>query len=342
MLSTQHLPLSFNPQHFDMIHHVIIDTDPGVDDALALILALQSPELYVEAITTVSGNVHVDLATQNTLTVLGLFPPERRPPVAKGADRPLARSSETAAHVHGDDGLGGVSRLCAAAGQPRYPPVSPAPWPGDAVTCLLDLIRRSPGELTLIALGPLTNLAHALHRDMHVVRQLAGVVIMGGAVTVPGNVTPVAEFNIYVDPEAAQVVFSSGLPITLIGLDVTEQVRLTAEMIAQHISPRGSQLSQFVVECTAQTIQYSTREERQPGMAMHDPLAVGALIDPAIIRTVPLTVQVETQGEFTTGMLVADRRALRRDRKAPANVNVALEVEATRFLEMFLNRLQTS
>jgi inosine-uridine nucleoside N-ribohydrolase len=325
-----------------MSHHVIIDTDPGVDDALALILALQSPELYVEAITTVSGNVPVDLATQNALTVLGLFPPERRPPVAQGADRPLSRSSETAAHVHGDDGLGGVSRLCAATGQPRYPPPSLALRPGDAVTCLLDLIRRSPGELTLIALGPLTNLAHALHRDRHVVQQLAGVMIMGGAVTVPGNVTPVAEFNIYVDPEAAQVVFSSGLPVTLIGLDVTERVRLTAEMIDQHVYPMGSPLSQFVVDCTAQTIQFSTRVERPPGMAMHDPLAVGALIDPAIVRTVPLAVQVETQGEFTTGMLVADRRALRLDHKTPVNVNVALEVEATRFLEMFLNRLQTS
>jgi inosine-uridine nucleoside N-ribohydrolase len=324
-----------------MSHHVIIDTDPGVDDALALILALQSPELYVEAITTVSGNVDVDLATHNALTVLGLFPPERRPPVAKGADRPLARSSEMAAHVHGDDGLGGVSRLRAAAGQPRYPPASPALWPGDAVTCWLDLIRRSPGELTLIALGPLTNLAHALRRDMQVVRQLAGVVIMGGAVTVPGNVTPVAEFNIYVDPEAAQVVFSSGLRITLIGLDVTERVQLTAEMIEQHIYPMGSHRSQFVVDCTAQTIQFSTRVERPPGMAMHDPLAVGALIDPAIVHTVPLAVQVETKGEFTTGMLVADRRALRLDHKTPAHVNVALEVEATRFLEMFLNRLRT-
>jgi inosine-uridine nucleoside N-ribohydrolase len=324
-----------------MSRRVIIDTDPGVDDALALILALQSPELCVEAITTVSGNVDVELATQNALTVLGLFPPERRPPVAKGADRPLVRSSDTAAHVHGDDGLGGISRLRTAAGESRYPPADTSLEPHDAVTCLLDCIRRSPGELTLIALGPLTNLAHALRRDVHVVRQLAGVVMMGGAVTVPGNVTPVAEFNIYVDPEAAQVVFASGLPITLIGLDVTERVRLTAEMIDRCVRPMGSPLGRFVAECTAQTMQFSAREERQPGMAMHDPLAVGALIDPAFLRTVPLSVQVETKGELTTGMLVADRRALRLDRKAPANVNVALEVEAARFLEMFLQRLQT-
>ena len=324
-----------------MPQHVIIDTDPGVDDALALILALQSPELCVEAITTVSGNVHVDLATHNALTVLGLFPPERRPPVAKGAAQPLSRALSTAADVHGDDGLGGISCLRTAAEQPRYAPARGSLTSCDAVACLLDSIRRSPGELTLIALGPLTNLAHALHRDAGIVRQLAGVVIMGGAVTVPGNVTAVAEFNIYVDPEAAQVVFASGLPITLIGLDVTERVRLTAEMLDQHVRPVGSPLSQFVAECTAQTMQFSSHVERPAGMAMHDPLAVGALIDPSLVRTVPLSIQVETQGEFTTGMLVADRRPLRPDFKPPANVHVALEVDGSRFLETFLSRLHT-
>jgi inosine-uridine nucleoside N-ribohydrolase len=323
-----------------MPRRVIIDTDPGVDDALALILALQSPELWVEAITTVSGNVHVDLGTQNALTVLGLFPPERRPPVAKGAERPLARPLYTAAHVHGDDGLGGVSRLRAAAGHLRYPPAGAALTSADAVSYLLDCIRRAPGELTLIALGPLTNLAQALRRDARVVRQLAGLVIMGGAVTVPGNMTPVAEFNVYVDPEAAQEVFASGLPLTLIGLDVTERVRLTAEMIDQRVRPLGSSLGQFVVDCTAQAIQFSTRMERPPGMAMHDPLAVGALIDPTLVQTTPFSVQVETKGEFTAGMLVADRRPLQPILKPPANVNVALEVDGGRFLEMLLTRLQ--
>jgi ribokinase len=263
-----------------MPRHVIIDTDPGVDDALALILALQSPEICVDAITTVSGNVHVDLATHNALTVLGLFPPQRRPPVAKGASQPLNRALLTAAHVHGDDGLGGISHLRTAAGQLRYAPASASLTSGDAVTCLLDCIRRAPGELTLIALGPLTNVAQALQRDASLVRQLAGVVIMGGAVTVPGNITPVAEFNIYVDPEAAQIVFASGLPTTLIGLDVTERVRLRAETLGQHVRPGSSALGQFVAECTAQTMQFSAREEWQVGMAMHDPLAVGAVVDP--------------------------------------------------------------
>jgi inosine-uridine nucleoside N-ribohydrolase len=324
-----------------MRRRVIIDTDPGVDDALALILALQSPELCVDAITTVSGNVHVDQATQNVLTVLGLFPLARRPAVAKGAVRPLVRPLSTGAHVRGDDGLGGVTHLRTATGQRCYPEASTNLASCDAVTCWFDLIRRSPGELTLLALGPLTNLGQAMRCDPQTFRQLAEVVIMGGAVTVPGNVTPVAEFNIYSDPEAAQVVLASGVPITLVGLDVTERVRLTSEMVEQTIRPIGSPLSQFVVDCTAQTIAFSPRVERPLGMAMYDPLAVGVLLEAAMVRTTPWSVQVETKGELTTGMLVADRRPLLSALKAPANVDVALEVDAERFLEMFLQRLQT-
>jgi purine nucleosidase/pyrimidine-specific ribonucleoside hydrolase len=323
-----------------MPRRVLIDTDPGVDDALALILALQSPELRVEAITTVSGNVPVDLATRNALTVLGLFPPERRPPVARGAERPLARPLYTAAHVHGDDGLGGVSQLRLADGRRRYPPADEALAPVDAVGCLHELIRRYPGELTLIALGPLTNVALALQRDPSLMRQLAGLVVMGGAVGVPGNVTPVAEFNIYVDPEAAQQVFAAGLPLTLVGLDVTERVRLTAELLEARVRRLDAPLVRFIADCTAHTVQFSTRVERPAGMAMHDPLAVGVAIDASLVRTLPLAVQVETRGEYTTGMTVADRRPLRPDLKAPPNAQVALEVDGDRFLELFLQRIQ--
>lgn len=330
---------AFSPQQPRTPRRVIVDTDPGVDDALALILALQSPELQVEAITTVSGNVHVDVATRNALTVLGLFPPERRPQVAKGADRPLARPLYTAEHFHGDDGLGGVSHLRLPDGLPRYRPASEALTPCDAVSCLLNLIRRFPGEITLVALGPLTNVAHALHRDATLMQQLAGLVIMGGAVTVPGNVTPVAEFNIYVDPEAAHTVFTSGLPLTLIGLDVTERVRLTAEMIEQRVRPLDTPLSQFLVDCTAQALRFDSRQERPPGMALHDPLAVGAIIDPSIVHTVALPIRIETKGELTAGMTVADRRLLPPECKAPANANVALDADSARFLELFFERI---
>ncbi|MBI3325222.1 MAG: nucleoside hydrolase, partial [Nitrospinae bacterium] len=150
-----------------------------------------------------------------------------------------------------------------------------------------------------------------------------------------------AEFNIFVDPEAAQLVFTSGLPLALIGLDVTERVRLTAQMIDRQVRPIGTQLSQFIVDCTAQTIQFSERAERPAGMAMHDPLAVSVVIDPSLVHTVPLPVQVETQGKVTAGMTVADRRPLPPDLKAHPNVDVALEVDDARFLEMFLERIRT-
>jgi inosine-uridine nucleoside N-ribohydrolase len=323
-----------------MPQRVIIDTDPGIDDALALILALVSPEIRLEAITTVCGNVPVDFATANALRVLGLFPLEQRPPMAQGAERPLVRPLSTAAVVHGDDGLGGVTRQRLPDGRPRYQPAEGVLSTTDAITCLLDFIQRYPGELTLIALGPLTNLAQAWQRDPTIMRQLAGVVIMGGAITVPGNVSPVAEFNISVDPEAAQLVFTSGLPLTLIGLDVTERVRLTTAMLEQQVQPLGTRLSQFVLDCTAHAIQFSDQVARPNGMAMHDPLAVGAVVDPALIRTVALPVQVETTGELTTAMTVADRRPLSPNLKAPANMNVALGVDGERFLELFLSRLR--
>jgi inosine-uridine nucleoside N-ribohydrolase len=233
-----------------------------------------------------------------------------------------------------------VSQLRLPDGRPRYALANEAFLSCAAVDCLLDRIRRFPGEITLIALGPLTNVAHALHRDAALMRQLADVVIMGGAVGVPGNVTPTAEFNIYVDPEAAQIVFSSELPLTLIGLDVTERVRLTAEMLKQQVRPLATPLSQFLIDCTAQTIQCHTRVERSTGMAMHDPLAVGAVIDPTLVRTVPLPVQVETTGQWTTGMTVADRRPARSELTAPANARVALDVEGDRFLDLFLARLR--
>jgi inosine-uridine nucleoside N-ribohydrolase len=323
-----------------MPQRVIIDTDPGIDDALALILALASPELRLEAITTVCGNVPVARATANALTVLELFPAEQRPAVAQGAERPLIRALPTAARIHGDDGLGGVTRQRTPDGRPRYQSATGSLSTTDAVTCLLDLIRRYPGELTLIALGPLTNLVHAWQRDSATMRQLARVVIMGGAITVPGNVSPVAEFNISVDPEAAQLVFTSGLPLTLVGLDVTERVRLTTARIEQEVQPLGTRLSQFVLDCTAQAIAFSDRMGRPGGMAMHDPLAVGVVIDATLLQTVALPVQVETKGEWTTAMTVADRRPLPPHVKAPANMDVALGVDGERFLELFCTRLR--
>ncbi len=340
-----------------MALRTIIDTDPGIDDALALILALRSPELQVEAITTVCGNVEVDLTTRNALRVLEIVAPHVPPPVARGADRPLARPLRTAAHVHGEDGLGNRDRCLGPGGAPRYrePRGGPAPIPAHEV--LLDAARRVPGALTLVTLGPLTNVALALRQDPAAMRGFRRLVVMAGAAAVPGNVTPVAEFNAWADPEAAQAVLESGLPITLVGLDVTQQVRLLPEAIASRFGPRPDPVSRLVCDMAPAVLEFAARAERAPGITLHDPLAVAVACDPTLVRTERRPLRVETRGEHTTGMTVVDRRPGARAGSiasgdpaspippAPAAsggspvVDVAVAVEAERFLRLFLERL---
>lgn len=322
-----------------MPKRVVIDTDPGVDDALALILALQSPELKVEAITTVSGNVPVEQATKNVLRVLNLLNPKPRPLVAKGAARPLRKPPITATAVFGADGLGELDRFKNPDGSPRYPePEVPQDLPM-AHKAILELLDRYPGELTLITLGPLTNLAQALLENREGVKTLREVVIMGGAIGVPGNITPAAEFNIHVDPHAAQIVFASGLPITLVPLDVTERVTLSRDAIETPAQSLNDPLPQFISDATAKVMGFMERVYGVPVITLHDPLAVGVAIDPSFVKTSPLHVDVETDGRITEGMTVADLRSIREDLKEPPNLHGALEVDADRFLAFFLERV---
>jgi len=196
---------------------IFLDVDTGVDDALAIILALRSPEFSLQGISTVSGNVSLAQTTANTLTVLDVLdaPPI---PVAAGAAAPLFGPAITAGEVHGNDGLGGAART--------FPPTRRRAAE-DAAGLLLETIRRFPGELILIATAPLTNLALAVQRDLETMRRLRTLIVMGGAIRVPGNVGPVSEFNFAADPEAAAIVLGAGLPLTLVPLDVTERVTLT-------------------------------------------------------------------------------------------------------------------
>lgn len=303
---------------------VILDVDTGVDDALALMLAFRSPELVVRGILTVSGNVHVSQATANTLAILDLLdaPPV---PVAVGAAAPLARPGITAGDVHGSDGLGG------AAG--RFPP-SRRTVAADAVGFLLDAIGRQPGELTLIATAPLTNLALAIEKDAPTMRKLRALFVMGGAVRVPGNVGPVSEFNFAVDPEAAAIVLKAGLPLTLVPLDVTERVVLTRNFL-ESVDPPGT-LHAFVEEIVAGTMAFHRLHGECEGIVMHDPLAVGVALDPSLVRRERMALAVETRGALTAGMAVADLR--RRSRAAPT-ADVCVEVEAKRFLDLFTERV---
>jgi len=303
---------------------VLLDVDTGVDDALALMLAIRSPELEVLGITTVSGNVPVARSTANTLLALEMLGASTIPVVA-GAAAPLARALFTAAEVHGSDGLGDVTH--------RYPAPSRQATRG-AAEFLLQMIHRHPGELTLIATGPLTNVATAIQRDGDAMRRLQGLTVMGGAIRVPGNVGPTTEFNFAVDPEAAGIVLESGLPLTLVPLDVTEQVILSRKMVDEAGS--AGTLQGFIREMTAATMAFHRDHEGFDGMFLHDPLAVGVVVDPSLVRGQPMAVAIERRGELTAGMAVAD---LRRRSQAAPTATVCVEVEAARFLRLFQERV---
>jgi ribokinase len=313
-----------------------IDTDPGVDDALALMLALRSPEVRVELITTVAGNVPVDIGTANAYRLLHLIAPATWPVVAQGAARPMRRTLYTATDVHGDDGLGSLTRLQRRDGTPRYPLPPTSTTSRQAVRRLIQLVETHGEDLTIVALGPLTNIARALQQAPDVMRRVARLIIMGGAIAESGNVTPAAEFNIFVDPHAADLVLTAGLPTTLVPLDLTRQVRLTRQFLDQSISGSGSALAQAVKRMTQQLVRGA---HEGAGMPMHDPLAMAVALDPSLVQCATLPVRVETQGRHTIGMTIADRRdASRHDPDTPV-VDVAMDVDADRMLALFADRV---
>jgi len=321
---------------------ILIDTDPGIDDALAILLALASPEVSLEAITTVAGNVEVELCTRNALRILDVAcpwdvaRPRRRPRVARGAARPLAGPLVTAAHVHGDDGLGNLDGVREPDGRARYPEPSHALETLDGADLILDTADRFAGRLVIVALGPLTNLALALERDPKRLAQAARVVVMGGAVAVPGNVTAAAEFNIHVDPEAAARVLASGLPLEMVPLDVTRRVVLTARDLRVALTRHPGPTARFIEDFTAHGFDFETRRG-DGAMALHDPLAVGVALDPGLVTLEPLHIEVECRGSLTRGMTVADRRP-HRERPAPT-CHAAMNVDGPRFLRLFLDRV---
>jgi inosine-uridine nucleoside N-ribohydrolase len=240
----------------------------------------------------------------------------------------------TAFHSH--DGLGGVTHLCHADGSPCYPvPEQPAAH-RQAVQRLLQMVQRYGRDLTMIALGPLTNIARAIQLAPTLMQQLGRLVIMGGAIGVPGNVSPVAEFNIFVDPHAADVVFRAGLPITLVPLDVTTQVRLTRDFLQHAGQGSATPLMSAVHDLTQQPL-----HSQGEGMAMHDPLAVAIAIDPSLVTCTALPVCTETRGPHTIGMTVADRRPSAYWRSDMPRLEVALAVDTPRVLKLFATRVLT-
>lgn len=277
-----------------MPRKIIIDTDPGQDDAVAILLALASPELEVLALTAVAGNVPLPLTQRNALQIVELS--RRQVPVHAGCDTPLKRKLVTAEYVHGRSGLDGI---------PLPDPTTPLA-PGHAVDTLIDTLRQHPsGTITLCPLGPLTNIATAFQRAPDIIPRVAEIVLMGGAYFEVGNVTPTAEFNIYVDPEAAEIVFKSGAPIVVMPLDVTHKA-LTSREWVEEMRTLGTPVGQAVASWTDFFERYDTAKYGSAGVPLHDPCVIAYLLEPALFTGRHVNVEIETRSELTLGMTVAD------------------------------------
>ncbi|WP_323972446.1 pyrimidine-specific ribonucleoside hydrolase RihA [Aeromonas hydrophila] len=304
---------------------VILDCDPGHDDAIALILALASPELKVLAVTTSAGNQTPDKTLNNALRILTLLGRDDIP-VSAGAPKPLARELIIADNVHGESGLDG----------PKLPDPGFAPVAMTALELMAKCLRESPEPVTLVPTGPLTNIALLLAAHPELKSRIARIVLMGGAAGA-GNWTPAAEFNIYVDPEAADMVFKSGLPITMCGLDVTHQAQVMDEDIE-----RVRAITNPVAQCVAGLLDFFMIYHRDPkwgfaGAPLHDPCTIAWLLAPALFHGVECRVDIETGGTHTSGMTVVDRYGL--TGKA-ANALVLLGLDRAGFIDLLVTRLR--
>ncbi|MCY3714179.1 MAG: nucleoside hydrolase [Gemmatimonadetes bacterium] len=319
---------------------IILDTDTGVDDALAILLAMRSPELRVEAITGVCGNTPLENCIRNIHLTLSVLDARVTPVVAAGEERPLVRDLAFAGDIHGEDGLGGVTDQVDADGRRVYPDPDHQTSTVHAVDLIPDLAGRYPGELILVAVGPLTNVARAVMKDPDRMRGLREIIIMGGAFETVGNVSPVAEFNIHADPHAAQIVCDAGIPLVFVPLDVTRQAFLDTGTIDRYAAEggarAGSARAAFVRDCTSRYVAFHRRNRGVNGCFLHDPLAVAVAVREDLVTTVPARVDVETAGDLATGMTVSD---LRSDRWGAPNARVCTAVDVQAFTRLFEERV---
>ncbi|MDF1608305.1 nucleoside hydrolase [Hoeflea sp. YIM 152468] len=304
---------------------IIIDTDPGQDDAAAIMLALASPEVDVLGITAVAGNVPLALTSRNARMITEICG-RADIKVFAGADKPLRRNLVTAEHVHGKTGLDGVEPF--EPGRPLEP--------GHAADFIIETLRAEPaGSVTLCALGPLTNIATVFEKSPDVVRLIKEIVLMGGGFFEGGNITPSAEFNIYVDPEAADVVFQSGVPITMMPLDVTHKV-LTTRARVDRLRANGNRASMAMADMLEFFERYDEQKYGTDGGPLHDPTVIAWLLDPAMFTGRKCNVEIETGSELTLGATVIDWWKVT---KRPENAFVAREVDADRFFDLLIERL---
>ncbi len=306
-----------------MKHKIILDCDPGHDDAIAILLAAHHPDIDLLAITTVAGNQSVEKTTRNALKVCSLAN-IRHVPIAKGMDRPLLRPARHAPDIHGESGMDG----------PHIPEPDIELDSRHGVDLLIELLLNSNGDITLVPTGPLTNIAAAMRREPAIVPKIAAISLMGGAIGL-GNVTPAAEFNIHTDPEAAEIVFDCGRPITMVPLEVTHQALATGEVTAR-LRAAHRPVASFAADLLVFFASAYHNVFGFPAAPVHDPCAVAAIIDPTILRAHTMHVAIETTGHWTTGRTVCD--VYGKVGKQP-NTRVGYALDVNRFWDMVINTI---
>lgn len=301
-----------------MMKKIIIDVDPGIDDALALLYAIKSNKFDIKAITTLCGNSSLLNTTSNAKYILDLL--NSSIPIYSGSEKPLARKLYIG-KVHGDEGLGGIKSK-----------KDPKLLNGMAVNKIIEIIKNNPNEITLIAIGPLTNIAKVIRKDKKTMNLLKEFVIMGGAINTYGNVNRVAEFNFFADPEAASIVINSGLNINLVPLNATRKLVLTEKILKAFPKTKLFNIIQKVVK---PYLEYYSKNVNIKGCILHDPLTVGIVLNPSKSKTEKFDIQIETKGELTQGMCVVE---LRKKRPKP-NVNVVMDIDSRYYLNDFIKTI---
>jgi purine nucleosidase len=304
---------------------IIIDTDPGIDDACAILLALASPEIQLEGLTVVHGNCSMEQGTINALSILELTK-SNHIPVYRGCALPLVQPSLLAPETHGNTGLG-YAKLPAPLSQPKVQKGS---------DYLIEKIMSNPGEISIVAIGPLTNIAVAIRKEPRIVENVKKIFIMGGAIRHEGNTTPLAEFNTYVDPHAAHIVYHSGMPIILTPLDVTYDCILTHQDV-ERLLRIDSPLTKFIEDATRFYMEFHDEYQKIDGCIINDPLTLALTFMAEICDYQELYVDVDLSGGVSMGSTFADFYHMT---KKPANMKVALAVRPRDFMELFLERME--
>jgi purine nucleosidase len=308
------------------MRHFIIDTDTASDDAVALVMALRYPGVKVEAITIVAGNVPVDQGVQNALYTIELC--QQEVPVYRGMPAPLSRPLETAQFVHGQDGMGDIG----------LPLSGRQPSGENAIQVIIDTIHRFAGDIKLVTLGPLTNIATALRQDPSISNEVMQCVIMGGTGTGHGNITPVGEYNFWADPEAAKIVFESGMPIQMVGWDISRTHATFNKEQTAALRGIGSPLAEFSVDIQATLIDFARNQSNLPGFDLPDPIAMAIALQPDVAtESKKLYVAVEAGSELCRGQSVVDYYGVL---GSQPNAEVVLEASRQKFLDLLYDALR--